>query len=68
MLALPAKPRRLTKRFLHKGGGVNKNLDVRAGDVVQPAGDPFQLFLDDRVIVFSLRIDGNDASFLVFER
>ena len=62
VLALPAQPRRLGKRLLHHGRGIDEHLDVAAGLVDQPAAEILQPRLDHLVIIVALGIDRDGAA------
>ncbi len=65
MLALPAQPCRLSQRFLHHRGGIDKDLDLATCQPDQPAAKPLEPFLDQIVVVLALRIDADCAAILV---
>ena len=69
LVCLPCQPSPAArgKRLLHHGGGIDKNLDVAAGGLDQPAPKLLQPRLDHLVIVVAARIDRNAAAHAVFQ-
>ena len=62
MFALPAQAGRLRQRFLHYRRGVDKNFDVAADLVDEPASEMLQPRLDHLVVIIALGVDRDGAA------
>ena len=67
MFALPAETGRRGERLLHDGCGIDKDLDVAAAILDQPAPQRFQPRLDQLVIVVAAGVDRNAAAPAIFQ-
>ena len=61
MLALPPQTSSLPQRFFRNRGRIHKDFHLPTALLNQPAGQAFQPFFDNIVIVFSLSIDADIA-------